>query len=168
MEISGKRLDWQSMRRERERLRAAGRRVVFTNGCFDILHCGHVQYLAAARALGDALVVGLNSDSSVRINKGPSRPIVPQDDRAEVLLALRSVDYVVLFDDETPLWLIETLLPDILVKGRDWAHNVVGREAVEAAGGRVVLAEMVAGRSTTNIIERVLAVHGVEQETEEV
>ncbi len=144
------------MRRERERLRADGQRVVFTNGCFDILHGGHVQYLTAARGQGDVLIVGVNSDASVRRNKGPRRPIVPEDERAALLLALRCVDYVVVFDEDTPERLIETLLPDVLVKGRDWAHNVVGREVVEAAGGRVELADIVAGRSTTNIIERIL------------
>jgi D-beta-D-heptose 7-phosphate kinase/D-beta-D-heptose 1-phosphate adenosyltransferase len=148
------------MRRERERLRAAGKRVVFTNGCFDILHGGHVQYLTAARGQGDVLIVGVNSDASVRRNKGPLRPIVPEDDRATLLLALRCVDYVVLFDEDTPERLVELLLPDVLVKGRDWAHFVAGREAVEAAGGRVVLADLVPGRSTTGIIERILAVHG--------
>ncbi len=155
MQFSGRRLERDAMRAERERLRAARRRVVFTNGCFDILHVGHAQYLAQARALGDVLVVGLNSDASVRRNKGPLRPIVPEADRADLLLALRCVDYVVLFDEDTPLELIESLLPDVLVKGRDWAHQVVGREAVEAAGGRVVLADLVAGRSTTDIIARV-------------
>ena len=155
MQFSGRRLERDAMRAERERLRAARRRVVFTNGCFDILHVGHAQYLAQARALGDVLVVGLNSDASVRRNKGPLRPIVPEADRADLLLALRCVDYVVLFDEDTPLELIEALLPDVLVKGRDWAHQVVGREAVEAAGGRVVLADLVAGRSTTDIIARV-------------
>ncbi len=159
MKETGQRLEWEAMRVERERLRAAGKRVVFTNGCFDILHCGHVQYLAGARALGDVLVVGLNSDASVRLNKGPLRPILPEDDRAELLLALRCVDYVVLFDDETPLRLIETIIPDVLVKGRDWAHYVAGREVVEAAGGRVELADLVPGRSTTNVIERILAAH---------
>lgn len=159
MKETGQRLEWEAMRVERERLRAAGKRVVFTNGCFDILHCGHVHYLAGARALGDVLVVGLNSDASVRRNKGPLRPILPEDDRAELLLALRSVDYVVLFDDETPLRLIEAIIPDVLVKGRDWAHYVAGREVVEAAGGRVELADLVPGRSTTNVIERILAAH---------
>ncbi|NLF22519.1 MAG: D-glycero-beta-D-manno-heptose 1-phosphate adenylyltransferase [Lentisphaerae bacterium] len=160
MQFSGRRLDEAAMRRERERLRADGQRVVFTNGCFDILHGGHVQYLTAARGQGDVLIVGVNSDASVRRNKGPRRPIVPEDERAALLLALRCVDYVVVFDEDTPERLIETLLPDVLVKGRDWAHFVAGREAVEAAGGRVVLADLVPGRSTTSLIERILAVHG--------
>ena len=160
MSFSGQRLDWDAMRDERERLRAAGRRVVFTNGCFDILHLGHVQYLAFARRQGDVLVVGLNSDASVRRNKGPRRPIVPEDERAALLLALRCVDYVVLFDEATPERLVERLVSDVLVKGRDWAHFVAGREVVEAAGGRVVLADLVPGRSTTELVERILAVHG--------
>ena len=160
MSFSGQRLDWDAMRGERKRLRAAGRRVVFTNGCFDILHLGHVQYLAFARRQGDVLVVGLNSDASVRRNKGPRRPIVPEDERAALLLALRCVDYVVLFDEETPERLVERLVPDVLVKGPDWAHYVAGREVVEAAGGRVVLADLVPGRSTTGLVERILAVYG--------
>ena len=158
--LSGKRVDLETMVAERERLRAAGRRVVFTNGCFDILHLGHVQYLTFARRQGDVLVIGLNSDASVRRNKGPKRPIVPEDERAALLLALRCVDYVVLFDEETPERLIGRLVPDVLVKGRDWAHFVAGREVVEAAGGRVVLADLVPGRSTTGTIERILEVYG--------
>ncbi len=160
--FSGRRLDLEAMCAERARLRAAGRRVVFTNGCFDLLHRGHVEYLAAARALGDVLIVGLNSDASVRRNKGPSRPLVGEDDRAALLLALRCVDYVVLFGEETPQRLIERLLPDVLVKGRDWARFVAGREAVEAAGGRVELLDLLPGRSTSAIVARVLALHGKE------
>ena len=158
--LSGKRVDLETMVAERERLRDAGRRVVFTNGCFDILHLGHVQYLTFARRQGDVLVIGLNSDASVRRNKGPKRPIVPEEERAALLLALRCVDYVVLFDEETPEKLIGRLVPDVLVKGRDWAHFVAGREVVEAAGGRVVLADLVPGRSTTGTIERILDVYG--------
>ncbi len=158
--LSGKRVDLETMVAERERLRDAGRRVVFTNGCFDILHLGHVQYLTFARRQGDVLVIGLNSDASVRRNKGPKRPIVPEEERAALLLALRCVDYVVLFDEETPEKLIGRLVPDVLVKGRDWAHFVAGREVVEASGGRVVLADLVPGRSTTGTIERILEVYG--------
>ncbi len=158
-EFSGMQLSLPAMLRERERLRSLGRRLVFTNGCFDLLHSGHVQYLTAARALGDALVVGLNSDASVQRNKGPLRPIVGERERARLLLALRCVDYVVLFDDDTPLHLIEALRPDVLVKGRDWEGNVVGSEAVEAAGGKVVLADLVPNRSTSGLIERILALH---------
>ncbi len=159
MKCCGQLLDLDAMCAERERLRAAGRRVVFTNGCFDLLHRGHITYLTEARALGDVLIVGLNSDVSVSRAKGPRRPIVGEDDRATVLLALRCVDYVLLFDEDTPLALIERLLPDVLVKGRDWAHFVAGREAVEAAGGRVVLADMVPGHSTSDLVERILALH---------
>jgi len=143
------------MRDERARLKAAGRRLVFTNGCFDILHTGHVTYLAFARSQGDALVVGLNADASVRRSKGPTRPVNSQQDRAFVLAALESVDYVVIFEEDEPKSLISELIPDVLVKGSDWAHYVSGREIVEAAGGRVVLADFVAGRSTTGIIERI-------------
>lgn len=141
----------------RDQLRAAGRKLVFTNGCFDILHRGHVTYLEFARAQGDALLVGLNSDASVRRNKGPSRPINNEEDRASVLTALRAVDGVVVFDEEEPRDLIAAVLPDVLVKGRDWAHYVSGRDIVEANGGTVVLADMVEGKSTTNTIERVLS-----------
>lgn len=146
----------QEGRTFRDRLRAEGKRLVFTNGCFDILHRGHVTYLEFARAQGDALVIGLNSDASVRRSKGPSRPINSQDDRAFVLTGLRAVDGIVIFDEDEPKTLIEQILPDVLVKGKDWAHYVSGREIVEANGGRVVLADMVEGRSTTNTIERVL------------
>ncbi len=144
----------EEMRAERDRLHAEGKTLVFTNGCFDILHRGHVTYLQFARDQGDALCVGLNSDASVRRAKGPSRPVVGQEDRAVVLTALRCVDYVVIFDEDEPKRLISDILPDVLVKGRDWAHYVSGREVVEAHGGRVVLADMVEGRSTTNIIKK--------------
>lgn len=148
---------WERVREFRDRLQAEGRRLVFTNGCFDILHRGHVTYLDFARRQGDALVVGLNSDASVRrANKGPGRPINTEDDRAFVLSALRSVDAVTVFDEDEPKDLIAAVLPNVLVKGRDWAHYVSGREIVEAHGGQVVLADMVEGRSTTNTIDRVL------------
>ena len=143
------------MRVERDRLVAEGKTLVFTNGCFDILHRGHVTYLQFARDQGDALVVALNSDASVRRTKGPTRPINCEEDRALVLLALAAVDYVVVFDDDEPADLIAYLLPQVLVKGKDWAHYVSGREAVEAAGGKVVLADMVEGRSTTSTIARI-------------
>jgi D-glycero-beta-D-manno-heptose 1-phosphate adenylyltransferase len=138
------------------RLRGDGRTVVFTNGVFDLLHLGHVRYLAAARALGDALIVGLNGDASVRRNKGPERPITPQDERAEILLALSSVDAVVVFDQDTPAEIITALQPDVLVKGADWAADrIVGRDTVEARNGRVVRIPLEAGHSTTSIVERV-------------
>lgn len=142
------------MRAERDRHHAEGRTLVFTNGCFDILHRGHADYLAFARSQGDALVVGLNSDASVRRAKGPTRPVNSEQDRAYVLGSLRVVDFVVIFDEDEPRDLIAQILPDVLVKGKDWAHYVSGREIVEANGGRVVLAEMVEGRSTTATIER--------------
>jgi rfaE bifunctional protein nucleotidyltransferase chain/domain len=147
-------------RAERDRLVAAGRRLVFTNGCFDILHRGHVDYLQFARNQGDALVVGLNTDASVRRNKGDGRPINPELDRAYVLGALRAVDFVVLFDESEPRELVAAILPQVLVKGRDWAHYVSGRDVVEAHGGTVVLADLVAGRSTTGTIERIIQVYG--------
>jgi rfaE bifunctional protein nucleotidyltransferase chain/domain len=131
-------------------------RLVFTNGCFDILHRGHVEYLARARALGDRLVVALNTDASVRRLKGAGRPVVPEDDRAFVIAALESVDGVTLFDEATPAALIAALLPDVLVKGGDYsAATVVGRDSVEAAGGHVVIIPFVSGRSTTRILERI-------------
>jgi D-beta-D-heptose 7-phosphate kinase/D-beta-D-heptose 1-phosphate adenosyltransferase len=140
-------------------LRREGVRVVFTNGCFDILHPGHVTYLEKARSLGDLLVVGLNSDRSVRsLGKGTERPICTEEERAAVLSALRAVDFVVIFDDPTPLALIEAILPDVLAKGGDWAvEKIVGREAVQRAGGRVVTIPFVEGKSTTGIVERILA-----------
>jgi D-beta-D-heptose 7-phosphate kinase/D-beta-D-heptose 1-phosphate adenosyltransferase len=138
------------------RLRAAGKTIVFTNGVFDLLHPGHVRYLQHARALGDALIVGVNSDRSVRANKGPSRPITPEDERAEVLAALACVDAVVIFDAETPHDVIAALQPDVLVKGADWAADaIVGRDIVEARGGKVVRVPIEAGYATTAIIERV-------------
>src|SRR5580693_5131660 len=135
----GKIVSQEELIRETAREKREGRRVVFTNGCFDLLHPGHVRCLAEARALGDILVVAVNSDRSVRGNKGPERPLVPQQDRAEVLAALSSVDYVTIFDAPTPRELICLVLPTVLVKGADWPlDQVVGREEVEAAGGRVV------------------------------
>lgn len=150
----------EALRTERDRMYLAGRRLVFTNGAFDLLHVGHVRYLAHARSLGDALAVGLNSDASVRRYKGEKRPIVPERERAEMLLALRWVDFVVIFDEDEPRDLIAAVLPHVLVKGADWAHYVSGREVVEAAGGRVVLAEFVQGRSTTNVINKILEAYG--------
>jgi D-beta-D-heptose 7-phosphate kinase / D-beta-D-heptose 1-phosphate adenosyltransferase len=131
-------------------------RLVFTNGCFDILHRGHVAYLHEARALGDALVVGLNTDASVRRLKGEGRPVVPEQDRAFVLAGLACVDAVCCFDEDTPAGLIADLVPDVLVKGGDYSlEEVVGRDVVEAAGGRLVLIPFVAGRSTTGILQRI-------------
>lgn len=136
--------------------RAGGRRVVFTNGVFDLLHPGHVRYLQEARALGDVLVVGLNADASVRRNKGPGRPINPQEERAEILAALACVDAVVIFEEDTPAEIIRVVLPDVLVKGADWAADrIVGRETVEGRGGHVVRIPLEQGHSTTGIVERV-------------
>lgn len=140
-----------------------GKRIVFTNGCFDLLHAGHVKYLQKARRLGDLLILGLNSDASVRRLKGPKRPLICQDERAHILAALDCIDYVVIFDEDTPLDLITALQPDILAKGGDYAlADVVGREIVEAQGGRVELVSFVDGKSTTNIIERVLELYAAE------
>ena len=133
-----------------------GRRIVFTNGCFDLLHPGHIGSLEQARALGDALIVGLNSDASVRQLKGAGRPVLPERERAEILAALECVDAVVIFDDLTPREVIARLLPDILVKGGDWpGDQIVGREEVEAAGGRVVSVPVVPGYSTTEILRKI-------------
>ena len=137
-------------------LRAAGLTVVFTNGVFDLLHPGHVRYLQQARALGDALIVGVNSDRSVRTNKGPGRPITPEAERAEILAGLACVDAVVIFDAPTPHDVIAAIQPDVLVKGADWAENaIVGRDIVEARGGRVVRMTIEPGYSTTEIIEKI-------------
>src|SRR5512142_3177538 len=138
------------------RWRAEGRRIVFTNGVFDILHPGHLRYLQAARRHGDLLIVGLNSDASVRRNKGPDRPTNPESERAEVLEALACVDAVSVFDEDTPAEIIRRVQPDILVKGADWpADQIVGRDTVEARGGRVILEPVETGYSTTRLIERV-------------
>lgn len=144
-----------AVRRACRRAQRSGRRVVFTNGCFDLLHPGHVRYLAAARAAGDLLVVGVNSDRSVRGLKGPGRPVQDEDARAEVLAALGCVDHVVIFDAPTPLALIESLLPDVLAKGADWAADqIVGADVVRAHGGKVVRVRLVPGQSTTRLVER--------------
>lgn len=141
---------------ERERLRQAGKKVVFTNGCFDLLHPGHVRYLQQARALGDALIVALNSDRSVRELKGDKRPILTEAERSEVMAALACVDFVTVFDEPTPREIISALLPDVLVKGGDWGIDaIVGREEVEAASGKVMSLAFVEGCSTTDVIERI-------------
>src|SRR5215471_8290492 len=153
----GKLSDKKQVAAERERLRREGKRVVFTNGCFDLLHPGHIRYLAQARALGDALIVAINSDRSVRDLKGQGRPILNEQERAEVLSGLEAVDFVVVFDEDTPRELIADILPDVLVKGGDWAVNeIVGRDEVEAAGGQVISLPYVEGQSTSKIIERIL------------
>ena len=140
---------------ERERLRDAGARLVFTNGVFDLLHVGHVRYLTEARALGEALVVAINSDRAVRELKGPNRPVFDENERAEILAALRQVDYVVVFDNISPRTLISQLVPDVLVKGGDYQLDQIhGREEVEAAGGKVISLPFIDGASTTTLIER--------------
>ena len=130
--------------------------MVFTNGCYDLLHPGHVRLLEQARSMGDFLILALNSDASVRRSKGPSRPVLRESERAEVALALEAVSAVVFFDEETPRELISLVLPEILVKGADWSHFVAGRAEVEAAGGKVVTLPLEAGYSTTNIVEAIL------------
>ncbi|MEI6246363.1 MAG: D-glycero-beta-D-manno-heptose 1-phosphate adenylyltransferase [Acidobacteriota bacterium] len=141
-----------------EQLRSAGTRVVFTNGVFDLLHPGHIRYLQAARAEGDALIVGVNSDRSVRAIKGPTRPITPENERAEILAALECVTAAVVFDEDTPAEIIRRIQPDVLVKGADWAADaIVGRDTVEARGGRVVRMPIEQGWSTTSIVTAIHA-----------
>jgi rfaE bifunctional protein nucleotidyltransferase chain/domain len=153
--MSGKILSLEKMLGAREGLRSAGKRLVFTNGVFDLLHVGHVRYLAQARGLGDALLVAINSDRSVHELKGNDRPLITENERAEILAALRQVDYVTIFDDLSPRALIARLLPDVLVKGGDYELDEIhGREEVEAAGGKVVALPFVEGASTTALIER--------------
>jgi rfaE bifunctional protein nucleotidyltransferase chain/domain len=153
--VTARLLDAAALTRFVREARAAGRRIVFTNGVFDLLHPGHVRYLQAARAHGDLLIVGLNSDASVRRNKGPERPINPETERAEILAALACVDAVSIFDDETPADIIKRVQPDVLVKGSDWpADQIVGRDTVEARGGKVVLEPVEQGYSTSSIIDK--------------
>ena len=149
-----------ALARECARLRAAGKKIVFTNGAFDLLHAGHATYLEQARQLGDVLVVGLNTDASVRRYKGEKRPVVDEQNRARLLAALECVDYVTWFDEDEPKALIAELQPDVLVKAEDWAHYVSGRDIVEARGGKVVLAPMVQGLSTTALIEKIVKAYG--------
>lgn len=143
-------------KKEIARLKAEGKKIVFTNGCFDILHAGHLRYLFAARELGDYLIVGLNSDQSVKVIKGPERPIMPQEQRAEMLAALGFVDGVVLFDEDNPLELITHLIPDVLVKGEDWQEDdIIGADVVRTAGGEVKRIPFVPGFSTSDIIIKI-------------
>ncbi len=137
----------------------AGKTVVFTNGCYDILHPGHIRLLESARSLGDVLILALNTDASVQRLKGPSRPLIPQHLRAEMAAALEAVDAVTFFDQDTPRQLIAAVLPDVLIKGADWTHFIAGREEVEASGGRVLTVPLEAGYSTTNIVDEVLKRH---------
>lgn len=150
-------LDINKLTDVRKKLKEEGKTVVFTNGCFDVLHAGHVDYLRKARELGDVLILGLNSDSSIKNIKGENRPIVPQNERAYILANLNPVDYVTYFDEDTPENLINKIIPDVLVKGADWAiENVVGREIVEKNGGCVKTIKFVHQQSTTNIIDTIL------------
>jgi rfaE bifunctional protein nucleotidyltransferase chain/domain len=141
-------------------LQSAGKKVVFTNGCFDILHSGHIDLLRRARAFGDALVVAINTDSSVARMKGSNRPIIPQQERAEILDEMEMVDFVCAFDEDTPLEAILEIHPDVLVKGADWTANIVGQKEVESWGGKVMTIPLIEGHSTTGIVERVLARYG--------
>jgi len=142
-------------------LKRQGKKIVFTNGCFDIVHVGHIRYLSQARKLGDILVVGLNTDRSVRTIKGEKRPLVCENERAEVLSALKVVDYVVLFDEPDPLALIKALKPSILVKGADWPEDkIIGADVIKQSGGRVVRIPLVPGSSSTNLIEKIIKVYG--------
>ena len=141
---------------QRKQWRSAGRKVVFTNGCYDILHPGHIRLLESARSLGDILILALNTDASVQRLKGPTRPLIPEQERAELAAALAAVDAVTFFDEDTPRELIAAVLPDILIKGADWAHFIAGREEVEAAGGQVLALPLEPGYSTTGILEEVL------------
>src|SRR5215471_7518194 len=145
-ELTAARLQWRS----------DGKTVVFTNGCYDILHPGHIRLLESARSLGDILVLALNTDASVQRLKGPTRPLVSQEERAELAAGLQAVDAVTFFDEDTPRELIAVVLPDILIKGADWAHFIAGREEVEAAGGKVMALALEPGFSTTNIVEELL------------
>jgi rfaE bifunctional protein nucleotidyltransferase chain/domain len=146
----------QALLDARARWRAEGRTVVFTNGCYDILHPGHIRLLESAKSLGDVLILALNSDASVARMKGPSRPIITQDERADLAAALAAVDGVVIFDEDTPRELISEVLPDILIKGADWSHFIAGREEVEAAGGRVLTLPLEPGYSSSHLIEELL------------
>lgn len=151
----------EALKEQLNGLRQAGKTIVFTNGCFDILHVGHVRYLREAKKLGDILVLALNSDASVRTIKGEKRPLVPEEERADIMAALESIDYVILFDDPTPQQLIEYIQPDILVKGGDWAEAAIaGADFVKASGGRVITIPLTEGRSTTNIVEKIRKVYG--------
>ena len=145
----------------RRRWRSEGAAVVFTNGCFDLLHPGHVRLLERAGAHGDKLIAAVNSDAGVRRLKGPGRPVLPEAERAATLAALAAVDAVTVFDEETPCALLEVLLPDVLVKGADWSHWIAGREIVEAAGGRVFPIPVEPGYSTTDVVKNILEIHSV-------
>ncbi len=151
----------EHLREQLREIRREQKTIVFTNGCFDILHVGHVRYLREAKKLGDVLVLALNSDASVRTIKGEKRPLVPEEERADIMAALACIDYVVIFSEPTPQGLIEYLQPDILVKGGDWTEDAIaGADFVKAAGGRVVTIPLTVGKSTTNIVEKIRQVYG--------
>ena len=153
-------LSREQLKDEMERLRKEGKKIAFTNGCFDILHVGHTRYLRDARKRGDVLILALNSDASVRAIKGDKRPLVPENERADVVASLESVDYVTIFNELTPLELIEYLRPDVIVKGGDWVvEKVVGRESVRKWGGQVAIIPEIKGASTTNIVEKIKKVY---------
>lgn len=154
-------MSWDELAEARNSWKAAGEKVVFTNGCFDLLHPGHVRVLEKSRNLGDRLIVAINSDESVHRLKGPTRPILDERERAETLVGFAAVDAVAVFDQDTPEEIIARIVPDILVKGADWAHWVAGRDTVEAAGGEVKLVALEPGFSTTDVVEKVLALHGM-------
>ncbi len=157
-------LDRGALREKLDNLRKTGKKIAFTNGCFDILHVGHVRYLREAKKTGDVLVLALNSDSSVRSIKGEKRPLVPEMERAEVLAALEFIDFVTLFDELTPLELIQYLKPDVLIKGGDWPEEkVVGRNEIKQWGGKVVIIPEVMGKSTTNVVEKIINIYGREK-----
>ncbi len=155
-------LDWDALCARRESWRANGEKVVFTNGCFDLLHPGHVRVLERARDCGDRLILAINSDASVKRLKGPSRPILPERERAATLAAFESIDAVTLFDQDTPEELIAYIVPDVLVKGADWSHWIAGREIVEAAGGEVFPIPLEPGYSTTDVVRKILDRHADE------
>ena len=159
--MEGKIYSREELKKELKRLQCEGKKIVFTNGCFDILHVGHTRYLKEAKKTGDVLVLAVNSDDSVRAIKGDKRPLLPENERADVVASLESVDYVTIFSETTPLKLIEYLKPDVLVKGGDWTEeNVVGRESVAKWGGEVVIIPEIKGASTTNIVEKIRKVYG--------
>lgn len=159
-EVEDKIVNREQLKKELDRLRGKGKKVVFTNGCFDILHVGHARYLKEAKKTGDVLVLALNSDASVRAIKGETRPLIPEEERAYMVASLEAVDYVTIFSETTPLELIDYLKPDVLVKGGDWAEEqVMGRESVRKWGGKVVIIPEIKGASTTNIVEKIRKVY---------
>jgi len=167
--MQSKILKLKELKQKVEPLRKSGETIVFTNGCFDILHVGHVRYLAEAKAEGDILILGLNSDESVRTIKGNTRPIVCQDERAEVIASLMCVDYIVIFNEPDPLKLIQAIKPDVLVKGGDWTEeNIIGANFLKASGGKVVRIPSIPNASTSRIIEKIITKMQREESTKEI